>query len=85
MLLSQACRAASQMDIPVNYRSNPPCSPAALEHGAGDVLAKEVAVSHSMAWLGTGGLVLFSHLPGNAATSTTQPSLAVPASGTGLC
>lgn len=29
MLLSQACQAAPQMDIPVNYRLNLPCFPAA--------------------------------------------------------
>lgn len=49
MLLSQACQAAFQIDIPVNYRSNLPCFPAAVEHGVDDVLVKEVAVSHSMA------------------------------------
>lgn len=49
------------------------------------MLVKEVAVSHSMAWLDTVGLVLFSHLPFNSTTNTTQPSLALPASGTGLC
>lgn len=86
MLLSQACQATSQMDIPVNYRSNLPCFPAAVEHRADDMLVKEVSVCHCMAWLvGTVGLVLFSHLPCNATTNTRQPSLALPASGTGLC
>lgn len=79
MLLSQACQATSQMDIPVNYRSNLPCFPAAVEHGADDVLVKEVAVCHCMAWLGTVELVLFPHLPCNATTNTRQPSLALPA------
>lgn len=85
MLLSQACQAASEIDIPVNYGLNLPCSPAAVEHGADDMLVKEVTVSQSMAQLDTVGMVLFSHLPCNATTNTTQPSLALPASGTGLC
>lgn len=85
MLLSQACRATSQMDILVNYGSNPPCFPAAVEHKADDVLVKEGAVSHSLARLGAVGLVLSSPLPCNATTTTSQPSLASPASGSGLC
>lgn len=76
MLLSQACQATSQMDMAVNYRWNLPCFPAAVQHRTDDVLEKEVAVSHSMAWMDTVGLVLFSHLPFNTTTNTPQPSLA---------